>query len=438
MKKIINITKTFLMAGLFLLGTGCELDIVNPNAPTDSEVLTTRDGIIALSIGIRQFYSTSGIEAAYLYRGVTARELKGVATFTNILELEAGGTAFPTNNSNALNLWSRMQRIMGMCDDVINNAPAIPTLNGGTLSGIIAHAELFKAIALATLASSFEQANIKTSTAEKVAFIPRQQVLAEAVRLLDDAISKVNTTAPSAEFTTLVSGTGFDLKSVLYAYSARYNLMAGNYPAALSNAAAVDLTKRNEFVYSTLSLNPVYNAVFTLKYYNPRDKFGLPDALFEAGDKRYDFYLTTPNVEVNGEVTKTLKGFFAAQTGPIPMYIPDEMKLIRAEALLRSNGDINTALGLINEVRTQQTGDLFGVNAGLPSYAGALTTDALLLEVYKQRCAELYLSGLKWEDARRFNRPVPPANTTEMNRLFYPYPDQERLNNPNTPADPAI
>jgi hypothetical protein len=133
-----------------------------------------------------------------------------------------------------------------------------------------------------------------------------------------------------------------------------------------------------------------------------------------------------------------MAGFASSQTTAIPVYLPDEIKLIKAEAILRLNGSLANALALINEVRTQSAGDPFGVNAALPAYSGEMSKDALLLEVYKQRCAELYLSGLKWEDTRRFNRPAPPANNTERNRIFYPYPDQERINNPNIPADPAI
>jgi hypothetical protein len=73
-----------------------------------------------------------------------------------------------------------------------------------------------------------------------------------------------------------------------------------------------------------------------------------------------------------------------------------------------------------------------------------MTAPELLVEVYRQRCAELFLSGLRLEDSRRFGRPAPPTNvnpvpvTFERNRNFYPYPDQERLINPNTPADPVI
>lgn len=438
MKKIFKKTGILLLTGVLFLSAGCEMDTVNPNAPTESEVLTTRDGIIALSVGVRQFYSTSGIEAAYLYTGITSREMKGVATYTNVLELEAGGTAIPTNNASILNLWTRMQRVMSMSDDIIDNAPNVSTLNGGMLSGIVAHAELFKAIALAELASAFEQVNLETSTTEPVVFVPREQVMTEVIRLLNDAITRITVTPPSTEFATAVTGTAFDLKNVLYAYRARYNLMAGHYADALSDAKSVDLSRKNEFVYSTQSLNPVYNAVFTLKYYFPRDHFGLPSGLYESGDKRYDFYFTTPDATVNGDVTKTLKGFFSEQTGSIPVYMPDEMKLIEAESILRTNGSLSDALALINEVRTQNSGDIFGVNAGLPAYNGVVTTDGLLLEVYKQRCAELYLTGLKWEDTRRFNRPVPPDDTSERNRIFYPYPDQERLNNPNTPPDPSI
>jgi len=170
----------------------------------------------------------------------------------------------------------------------------------------------------------------------------------------------------------------------------------------------------------------------------PRDNFGLPANLYYAGDQRYNFYFNGIKTVVGGEVTVGLTGFAASQTTPIPVYLTDEIKLIKAEAILRLNGSLSDALAQINAVRTQVSGDPFGVNAGLPPYAGEVTSDALLLEVYKQRCAELYLSGLKWEDTRRFNRPAPPADLSERNRIFYPYPDQERLNNPNTPEDPAI
>ncbi|GHA72605.1 RagB/SusD family nutrient uptake outer membrane protein [Pontibacter akesuensis] len=438
MKNISSLFKVGVLSAGLLLTSGCELDITNPNAASDKEVLSSRDGIIALSVGVRQFYSTSGLEAAYLYTAVTGRELKGVATFTNILELEAGGAALPTFNGNILNLWSRMQRTMSMSEQILENAPNIPTLTGGTLSGVLAQAHFFKAVALGTLASSFEQANTETSATGNVTFKPRAAVLAEAISHLEQGIALLDANPVSPEFTALVSGPAFNLKNSLYAMNARYNLYAGNYAAAITNANLVDLSVRSEYVYSTLSVNPIYNTIFVLAYYSPRDKFGLPAELFEAGDERYNFYFSEPNAVVNGDPVKTLKGFFNTQTSSIPVYLPDEIKLVKAEAILRSNGSLTEALGLINEVRTQASGDIFSVNAALPAYSGPVTVEALLLEVYKQRSAELYLSGQRWEDNRRFNRPGPLDPMPERNRNFYPYPDQERINNPNTPADPAI
>jgi hypothetical protein len=214
--------------------------------------------------------------------------------------------------------------------------------------------------------------------------------------------------------------------------------MAGNYQKALDNANLVDVSKTSRFSYTTLSPNPL-NTLFRITIsYRPRENFGLPAGLYERGDQRYNFYFTTPKASINADSVVTLAGFASSQTTAIPAYLPDEIKLIKAEATLRLNGPLPVALALINEVRTQTTGDPFGVNAGLPAYSGEVSKDALLVEVYKQRCAELYLSGLKWEDTRRFNRPAPPADNTERNRIFYPFPDQERINNPNTPADPAI
>ncbi|HEY1010772.1 MAG TPA: RagB/SusD family nutrient uptake outer membrane protein, partial [Daejeonella sp.] len=433
-----NFIYKYLLPVLVLFVSSCDLDQTNPNSATDEQVLKTREGIIALSIGIRQNYSTNGLSSAMLAPTVTAREMKGIATFTNTLELEAGGTALPSANGIILTYWSSMQRQMQMSENLIANAPNVAGIEPGLLSGIMAQAYLFKAMALANLATTFEQANLNSSTTEPVAFVPRAQVFAEALRLIGLGITGITTTAPSASFASLVAGPDFDIRNTLYAMQARINLMAGNYPQALASANQVDLTKKSSFTYTTISPNPLYTIYNVTKSYRPRENYGLPAGLYEAADKRLAFYFTTPRDVINTDPVVTLAGFAAAQTTPIPVYLTDEIKLIKAEATLRTDGPLTTALDLINEVRTQNTGDLFGVNAGLPAYSGAVTKDALLLEVYKQRCAELYLSGLKWDDTRRFNRPVPPANNSERNRVFYPYPDQERINNTNTPADPAI
>ncbi|MFM8758139.1 MAG: RagB/SusD family nutrient uptake outer membrane protein, partial [Methylophilaceae bacterium] len=134
------------------------------------------------------------------------------------------------------------------------------------------------------------------------------------------------------------------------------------------------------------------------------------------------------------------KGFFNSNSASIPVYLPGEIRLIAAEAYARKN-DITNALVNLNAVRTKTpSADAWGVGAALSSYSGPTDPASVLLEIYRNRCIELYMSGLTVEDSRRFNRagPTPSdVNAGERNRNFYPYPATERDNNPNTPADPA-
>lgn len=437
MKINIKIFTSSLLVALSMMLTNCNMDIKNPNGPTDAQILNTRDGLITLSVGLRQNYSTAGLGALILTPGTTSREIKGITTFTNIIEIEAGGTALPTFNGNILGVWLRMYRVIGIADDIIANAPAALASDAAMRSGVVAHAHLFKAMALGGLATSFEKMPLQTDKLGQATFSDRTEALKLAVKLLDDAAALVASTAPSTEFRTKVTGVDFDLINTIQAYRARYNIMLGNNDAAITAANAVDLTKRSSFVYNALSQNPIFTAVQISKDYAPRDNFGLPASLINAGDRRLAFYLGTPDITVGGERLKRLIGFFDAIDRPIPAYLPDEMRLIRAEANLRkATPDVASALTDINAVRTQTT-DPFGISAGLSAYAGGQTREELLVEVYRQRCAELFMTGLRFEDSRRFGRPSPPTSLAERSRNFYPYPDQERLTNPNTPTDPA-
>ncbi|PAU94126.1 hypothetical protein CK503_07895 [Aliifodinibius salipaludis] len=173
--------------------------------------------------------------------------------------------------------------------------------------------------------------------------------------------------------------------------------------------------------------------------------FGYKDRLFvtEAGDARLDFYLSPDNSQStpNGLPIDKVEGFYTSASDPIPVYLPGEMNLIRAEAYVNLDrpGD---AVNEIDNIRTKQPSqDAFGVGANLPAYSGGTSDTELFEEIYRQRSAEMYLTGMRFEDARRLGRPVPssdPALSAERNRVYYPYPTSERQNNPNTPENPEI
>ena len=162
------------------------------------------------------------------------------------------------------------------------------------------------------------------------------------------------------------------------------------------------------------------------------DKFGLPIPLqTPAADKRIAFFIN-PTAGVN----KGRASFFVANSTTLPIYRVGEMYLIKAEALVRkSPADLAGAVTELNKVITKTpASDPWGIGADLPAYAGGMTAPEILDEIYKQRSVELYLTGLRFEDNRRFERPLVERGS----RNFMPYPFSERDNNTSTPADPTL
>ncbi|NBB85656.1 MAG: hypothetical protein GVY12_05445 [Bacteroidetes bacterium] len=423
---------------LLLLLPGCEFDITNPNNPSEEQVLTTTEGIEALTVGMQEYYATTALQANVLNTGTTSREVAVTTTFANLINLEAGGEALPNSNANVLQSWSRNYRVVGMAEEIILNAPELP-FEEATRSGIVATAHLFKAMALGNIAQTFEQGVLTVDRTGDATFVPRVELFEEAIRLLEDALDLLQATPPSDAFRSRLLAPGVDLENTLQAYRARYHLFAGNYGQALSAADAVDAAATSTFPYDDLSQNPVYVQVVQSEALAPRNNFG--SLLTEVGDERIAFYTRPPVGTTDNDLeVVAIEGFFASPTTAIPLYVPGEMDLIRAEALVRSGGSVDDIVAAIDAVRTKTSADdPFGLGAGLEAYAGDVTEAALLEEIWRQRRAELFLQGLGLEDSRRLGPSMPdPADPFARNRNFYPYPQQERDNNPNVPDDPTM
>ena len=132
-------------------------------------------------------------------------------------------------------------------------------------------------------------------------------------------------------------------------------------------------------------------------------------------------------------------GFFRSNTTEIPVYLPGEIRLIKAECLAQT--DPGAAITELNGViKKKATEDPWGIGADIAAgYTGLATKDAVLTEIYRQRCIELFNLGLRLDDSRRLGRPGPDqaAGVRERTRNFYPYPQSERDNNTQIPADPT-
>jgi starch-binding outer membrane protein, SusD/RagB family len=290
---------------------------------------------------------------------------------------------------------------------------------------------------LGNLAMFWEQAPI--TIGPNSPFVPRDQVLNEAISILEASSAELAKAPLSLAFTSGMASridvaSGIDYANALNALIARYALIVGDYDKAIAASDLVVKTSRSGFRQDDISRNTLFESSFSNRNVTePQDdKFGLPIPLqTAAADKRIAFFIN-PTAGSN----KARASFFTANSSTVPIYRVGEMYLIKAEALVRkSPADLDAAVTELNKVITKTpSSDPWGIGAELPGYAGGMTEQEILDEIYKQRSVELYLSGLRFEDSRRFDRPLAERN----NRNFMPYPFTERDNNSSTPADPTL
>jgi len=433
-KTIIKIGMIAAFISTALIPTGCKKDFQNPNAATDDQVFSSPVGLTGVVVGLQRVYTLgrgSNLYNSFTVNGLTTNELFVVNTGnTSEVQLATGGTSVDGNNATLTTYWTNLNKVIYDADKVIASAKLLADKNYA--SGLIAYASIFKALSLGSLSEFWEK--VPSTTGLNVTFIDRVDGYKKAITVIDDALTAIGANAISASFISNVPA-GIDISNTLNALKARYSLFAGLYTQALAAANAVDLTKKSTFNFDALSLNPIYEvSTSTNNVVQPKDStLGLLVPLQpDFADKRIAFY-TTLNTTIFPRYR--INGFGAAATTAFPVYLPGEMTLIKAECYLRAAvPDVANGLLELEKVRTKQpVADPFGVGAGLPAAVGPFTAAMLLDSVYKHRSIELFNSGLKLEDMRRFNRP-----TSERRRNLMPYPLRERDNNPNTPADPPF
>ncbi|KRT15130.1 RagB/SusD family protein [Pedobacter ginsenosidimutans] len=410
--------------------SACKKEYLNPNAATADDVLTSAKGLTGVTVGLQKNYSTT--RAGILYatitlNGLTTNELISINTGnTNEERLVAGGVQVDGTNSVLLNVWAGANKIIYDADNVINNAANLPDKNYA--AGLIAYASIFKALAVGNLSEYWEK--VPAGTGQNVSFISRVDGYNKAIATIDNALAVVAANSISTSFLGNIPS-GVDIPSTLNALKARYALFAGNYTLALTAANAVDLTKKSTFTYDAINLNPIFEiATSTNNVIQPKNiNLGQTGAnIPDAGDARIPFY-TVINTTVR------INGFGAGTFTQFPIYLHGEITLIKAEAYARqATPDLASSLTELNKIVTKTAAtDPFGVGAALPALTGPYTQQQLLDLIYKHRCIELFMSGLKLEDMRRFAQPL-----ADRKRNFFPYPFSERDNNTNTPADPTF
>lgn len=418
---------------LFL--ASCDQEFLDPTRASEEDVFSSRDGLVGVANGLQSRFSV-GRQSPFGYaiitaNGFTTNEL-GTPQAGNADEvaLFAGsGEVLPVNGVIG-NIWAQSLILNSEAQKVINNIDRISV--PVEKASVFVHASIFKALALGNLIQFFERVPITTE--KNAVFNSRAEVLAVVIKTLEDTKPSL----PSATgFTGLVGNLNYT--NTVNALLARFYLMSGSpsdLDKALEHATLVNLSVRSFFPFDAVNQNAIAATAFLVaNNYQPIGRtLGLPIALQPVtADGRVNFYInpiSTPSA-VRGA------GFWSGVGTPVPVYLPGEMILIRAEVLARKN-QLPQAIVEINRIlQKTAASDAWGVGANLPAYSGATDQASVLTEIYRNRCIELFMSGLKLEDTRRFERPAAGAPGAERNRNWYPYPDAERFNNKNTPANPA-
>ncbi len=418
----------------------CKQDFTNPGAINSNDAFATPRTLAGVAVGLQNAYTNGRLSA--VYTGITAagaltNEFRLMnAGNTDEANLFAGGASVDNLNGIVGNMWTWNNKVIFDADNVLAGANKLGDKNYA--AGLIAYASIYKALAIGNLCMFFEQIPAAPGTGSTPAtFQTRIEGYRRAVTTLRAAQTALAAGTPGADFYSNVptSVNAAFFTNTINALIARYSLFAGDFASAITASQAVPASYGGSVMaFDAVTTNPIFTTVTaTNNVYQILDStLGLPATLApDLTDQRIPFYTS-----INATIAPRhrIRGFFTATTQSIPIYVPGEMNLIRAECYVRQAAP-NLALAVteINAVRQKSAAvDPLGIGAGTTAYSGTVDAASLTNEIYRQRCIELCMSGMRLEDSRRLSRPA-----AERKRNFFPYPTRERDNNPNTPADPT-
>ncbi len=414
----------------------CNLDLQNPNQPTEGQVTSSPDGVIALATGLQGRFSVSYGNYAYMAGLVTDEFASTTAALISISDSEQGSV--PSGTGIAENVFNSIYRTVRTADDVLTGANALAgQFDVGTRSGLRALAFALKAESLGEALQSYQRIPINTFGVTAPTYVARPEALALVRALLDSAEAEIAATPPSAFFNSNILTPGVNLPNVIHLFRARYARMDNDNATAITAANLVarsGTTAISVLTFPAPNVNFYANVTGGTNGISPRRQWRLSMA---AGDQRFTWFVV-PSTTVVGRIGALLDLWnrYAVASAPLPIYFPDEALLIKAEALANLN-QLVEAQAVVDSVRTDCTGNrgIDDPKACLAPLGGALTQAQLITEIYNQRRYELLGTGLRWEDSRRrslIRGPVAaPAVPLDGQRCWLPYAIGDRNANPN-------
>jgi starch-binding outer membrane protein, SusD/RagB family len=324
-------------AALGSLGA-CSLDLNNPNSPTEDQVTSSVDAVIGLATGLQGRFAQSYGNFAYMAGLVTDEFSATSAALISISDAEQG--AVPSGTGIAENVFTSVYRTVRTADELLSGSEALSgEIAPGTLSGLRALAFTLKAEALGEALQSYQKIPIKVFNVAAPTYVPRSEALPYVRALLDSALAEITAVPASATFNNTILTPGVNLTNVIHLFRARYARMANDDATALAASNLVGRTGAtgalSVLTFPAPTVNFYANVTGGTQGIAVRRQWRtsmLPQ------DQRFTYFVT-PSTTLTGRIGSPLDPWnrYASPQAPLPVYMPDEALLIKAEALANQN-----------------------------------------------------------------------------------------------------
>jgi len=414
----------------------CDTTVTNPG-PVQDEFLADRNAASAMVNGAGRALS-SGMNWISYTGAAVAREIHPAGS-TGSFGISARWQNGELNGDDAdLNThWEQAQRARWLAEETLRRLETVGPPPAGSLQTPVQYANaLMQAYVYAGYANRVLGENMCAAVIDGSGELPVATFFTRAESLFTKAVAVTGGTP--ATVTTLTNAS--------YAGRAAARVHLGKWTDAVTDAGQVAIGFVYNMPYFNLGQDDQRNRIFWAAG-NTRESGSAYRAHTQWNTWYYDYRVATSDPRVPITVT-TLQGDAAieccgkvswypeakhnASNSPIRLASGREMRLIEAEAKLRSS-DIAGAFALINSVRT---------NAGTTALTVPTTIDDAWRLLKRERGIELWLEARRLGDLRRWkanNTPgaldplesVGPAAHLTSQDLCFPIARSERETNPN-------
>lgn len=343
-----------------------------------------------------------------------------------------GGNGSTLNGSNfyITNPWASKYSVVKNCNVLIQAATNSTLITAAQKSGYIGFARTIKAYQLLLNLNLTYSNGIRvnvTNPDNLGPFVNYTNGLTAIAALLDSA--KTDFSNATISF-SLAGFTGFNdaagLTKFNRALAARVSVYQGNWQTALNNLNTSFFGLNVSFntgvfhVFGTSSGDQL-NPVFIPQNQNGEVRVAHPSfaADIEAGDDRIGKATLRASTAALSNLSSNRDVWvYTNNTAPIAIIRNEELILVYAEANIQLN-NLTEGVKALNIIRAGH---------GLANYNGAVTSQALITEMLKQKRYSLFFEGHRWIDLRRYNllNTLPIDRTGDQVWSKFPLPVTEQ------------